>query len=117
PAVERVTIEPGEVGLEVEDSKRLTATVYAATDRKVTGRPVTWRSTVPTVVAVDAQGNIKGITPGTGAVIATCDGKDGITSVSVRSQPVVAVRIQPEQLQLEVGRSLQLKGVGEDRRG
>jgi serine/threonine-protein kinase len=117
PAVERVTVDPGEVSIEAEDTKRLTATVYAAMDRKITGRPITWKSTVPAVVSVDVQGTIKGVSPGTGAVIATCDGKDGIASISVRSQPVVVVRIQPEQLQLEVGRSLQLKGVGEDRRG
>jgi uncharacterized protein YjdB len=58
PAVERVVVDPGEVGIEFEESKKLNAIVYAAMDRKVADRVVTWRSTVPTVVSVDAQGTI-----------------------------------------------------------
>ncbi|MFI5310873.1 MAG: Ig-like domain-containing protein [Gemmatimonadales bacterium] len=117
PAVERVFVEPGEVAIEVEETRRLVASALGPMDRRLEGRPTTWRSTAPTVVTVSADGAILGVTPGTAAVIATCDGKEGLTSVSVRRQPVTAVRIQPARLQLEIGRSLQLQGVGEDRRG
>jgi serine/threonine-protein kinase len=117
PHVERVVVDPGEVSIEAEETRRLSAVVYGVADRKLTGRKVTWHSMVPTVVTVDAEGTLKGISAGTAAVYATCEDKKGLVSVSVRSQPVVAVRIQPAQLKIEVGRSLQLKGVGEDRRG
>lgn len=117
PAVERVVIEPGEVEIEVEETKPLSATAFGPAERRLEGRAMTWRSTVPAVVQVDAKGTLTGVSPGTAAVVASCDGKEGLVSVAVRSQPVVAVRIQPERLQLEMGRSIKLKGVGEDRRG
>ena len=117
PSVERVFVDPGDVSIEVEESIKLSATATGPMDRQLTGRTMTWRSTVPTVVTVSSGGAILGVSPGTAAVIATCDGKEGLCSVSVYSQPVVAVRIQPARLQIETGRSLQLQGVGEDRRG
>ncbi len=117
PPVEQVVIEPGDVSIEVEESRRLSPTIIGPLDRVLTGRTVTWRSSVPTVVTVSADGVIRGVSPGTAAVIAACEGKEGLASISVRSQPVVAVRIQPARLQLERGRSLQLRAVGEDRRG
>ena len=117
PAVDRVVLEPGEASIEVEETVRITATVLGPSERVLAGRPVTWRSSVPTVLRVDADGTIAGLSPGTAAVIASCEGKEGLASVSVRSQPIVAVRIQPAQIQLELGRSLQLQGAGEDRRG
>ncbi len=117
PAVERVVVEPGDVSIEAEETRRLAATAFGEYDRKLAGRTVTWRSTVPAVATVDGEGTVTGVSPGTAAIVATCDGKDGLVSVSVRSQPIIAVRIQPEHLSLETGRSIQLKGTGEDRRG
>ncbi len=117
PAVERVVIEPGEFSIEADETRRVTATVFGAEDRKLTGRALTWRSTVPAVATVDGEGTVKGIAPGTAAIVATCDGKDGLVSVTVRSQPIVTVRIEPAHLQLETGRSLQLRGTPQDRRG
>ena len=52
-------------------------------DRKLAGRAFTWHSKAPTVATVDAEGTVKGIAPGTAAIIANCDGKEGIVSVSV----------------------------------
>ncbi|HKS05590.1 MAG TPA: Ig-like domain-containing protein [Gemmatimonadaceae bacterium] len=117
PGVERIVLDPADLSLEVDERARVSAVVFAPHDRKLTGRTVTWRSTVPEIATVDADGNVKGVSPGTGAIVAVCEGKQGIVSISVRSQPVTAVRIRPAQLQLEIGKTIQLQGVGEDRRG
>jgi serine/threonine protein kinase/uncharacterized protein YjdB len=117
PGVERVALDPADLNLEVDESARVNAVVYAPHDRKLTGRAVTWRSTVPAVATVDGDGNVKAVSPGTGAIVAVCEGKQGIVSLSVRSQPVTAVRIRPAQLSLEIGKTIQLQGAGEDRRG
>ena len=117
PAVERVVVHPVDPNIEVEEQVRLSATLVGPLERTLTGRPVMWRSSAPMVVTVTKDGVIEGVSPGTAAVFAKCEGKEGLASVSVRPQPVVAVRIQPAQLKLEVGRSLQLQGIGEDRKG
>ena len=117
PGVERIVLEPGDLSLEVDESVRVNAVVYTQHDRKLTGRTVTWRSTVPAIATVDGNGTVKAVSPGTGAIVVMCEGKQGIVSLSVHNQPVVAVRIRPAQLALELGKSIQLQGVGEDRRG
>lgn len=116
-AVARIVVTPGELGIETEEHHQLAAAVFNHLDRPLKGRDVTWRSSVPAVATVDGDGTVVGVEPGTAAIIASCDGKEGICSLIVRSQPIVAVRIQPARLQLELGRSLQLQGVAEDRKG
>ncbi len=115
--VARVVVEPGELGIEVDEKRQVLATVFGSRDRALPGRTLTWKSSAPTVATVDASGLVQALEPGTAAIVASSEGKEGICSVTVRSQPVAAVRIQPARLQLELGRSLQLHAVAEDRRG
>lgn len=116
-AVARIAVEPGELAIEVEEKRQVSATVYGTRDRALAGRTLTWKSSAPTVATVDSSGLVQALEPGTAAIVASSEGKEGICSVAVRSQPVAAVRIQPARLQLELGRSLQLHAVAEDRRG
>lgn len=116
-AVARVAVDPGELAIEVEEKRQLSATVYGSRDRALASRTLTWKSSAPTIASVDASGVVQAFEPGTAAIVASSEGKEGICSVTVRSQPVTAVRIQPARLQLELGRSLQLHAVAEDRRG
>lgn len=115
--VARVVVEPGELAIEVEEKRQVLATVFGSRDRALPGRTLTWKSSAPTVATVDASGLVQALESGTAAIVASSEGKEGICSVTVRSQPVAAVRIQPARLQLELGRSLQLHAVAEDRRG
>jgi uncharacterized protein YjdB len=115
--VVRVVVTPGELNLECEETRKLSAATFGHLERALKDREIRWRSTAPTIVSVAADGTATGIIPGTAAIIAECEGKEGIASVTVRPQPIMAVRIQPARVQLELGRSLQLQGVAEDRRG
>lgn len=117
PSVAKVVVTPGELTLEAEEARQLVGTALGSMDRPLRDRELTWRSTVPGVARVAADGIVTGVTPGTAAIVATCEGREGLCSVTVRPQPVAAIRIQPTRLELELGRSLQLNGIAEDRRG
>lgn len=54
---------------------------------------VTWRSSDPSVVSVDARGNVTGRTPGRADITASVDGVDGRVAVDVAALPATALEI------------------------
>ncbi|MEW5931108.1 MAG: Ig-like domain-containing protein [Gemmatimonadota bacterium] len=64
-------------------SRRLVAAIFDADGRVVAARPFRWSSSSPEVVAADADGTIRGVSPGLATVTVSAEGARS-TSVRVR---------------------------------
>ena len=80
-------------------------------------RPVTWRSGAPTVLSVSATGVVRALSPGTGLVFATVDGRLATASITVERPPVSVVAVTPAAALLTLDGTLDLAAVPRDARG
>ncbi|MGH7505997.1 MAG: Ig-like domain-containing protein, partial [Longimicrobiales bacterium] len=108
PAVASVTVSPASASLNAGDAQAFVATAHAADGTVLTGRPVTWTSSDPAVVTVDAQGSALAIAAGTATITATVEGVAGQAAVTVSGPPpvpVATVTVVPATLTLRPGDS------------
>lgn len=75
------------------------------------GRPVSWMSTRPSIVAVDAAGKISALTAGTATIAARSEGVSATTTITVVSPPDSDLYVAPSSVTLHVGEKLQLAAV------
>jgi hypothetical protein len=73
-----------------------------------TGRIVTWSSSQPSRVAVDATGLVTALAVGSATITATSEGRSASVEVVVSDPPVSPVGLVPASAGLSVGDSLQL---------
>ena len=81
--VSKVELNKTSVSLKVGGTEQLTATV---TPDNATDKTVTWTSSKPTVAAVDENGKITAVAPGTATITATADGKSATCTVTVAKE-------------------------------
>jgi len=101
-----VTIEPAVVTLDIGETAQLTAVVRDP-DGNILDLPVVWGSWDPTVVAVDANGLITALNPGTVHITATSEFAVGVAVITVRL-PVYSVEVDPSEATVSVGDTLRL---------
>jgi uncharacterized lipoprotein YddW (UPF0748 family) len=88
--VASVTVEPGPISLAQFRRAQFQAVVRDRNGNVLAGRPVTWRSSNPSVFYITANADTaRGIDVGTATVTATVDGKTGSATVTV-TPPVEA---------------------------
>ena len=87
PTVTAVELAPLRPLVAEGDSVRLTAVVRGSNGSMLTDRAVTWSSANTSTATVSATGLVMGIAPGTVAIFATADGKQGTVSVTVTRSP------------------------------
>ncbi|EFA22171.1 alpha amylase, catalytic domain protein, partial [Bifidobacterium gallicum DSM 20093 = LMG 11596] len=111
--VSSVTISPSSLSLKKGESGQLTATVAPS---NASDKTVTWRSSNPAVVSVDADGKVTALKAGVAAVTATAGGMaSSAIAVSVTETtvvPVTGVQVSDPadgKLELTVGASHQVK--------
>jgi hypothetical protein len=80
----RVTIVPEGLSMLVKETFLAAVAVRDSSGNVEPGRPVTWRSLAPSIVAVDTDGTVTALATGRGAVEATVDGISDTMSVLVR---------------------------------
>lgn len=90
-----VSVLPPSVGVAVGASRRLTATVRNRSGIALTAPDVTWRSADPTIATVDADGDVRGESPGTTAVIAASGGPADTATVTVGLGPTLTITLGP----------------------
>lgn len=92
----------------------LTAVITDRTGSPLTGRPVEWSSSAPTVATVDAAGVLRAVAPGTANITATSEGISGIAPVLVLmpGAPPVVSSVSTETL--VPGSSVTIAGTGFD---
>ena len=81
--VSEVKLDKTSVSLKAGETAQLTATV---TPDNATDKTVTWTSSKPTVAAVDENGKITAVAPGTATITATADGKSATCTVTVAKE-------------------------------
>ncbi|MFN8570880.1 MAG: Ig-like domain-containing protein [Gemmatimonadaceae bacterium] len=84
PPVARVTVTPTTGDFFVSQVLQLTATMFDAQSRVLTGRAVTWMSGAPSIARVDANGKVTGLSPGTVYIFATSENQQGSALVTIR---------------------------------
>jgi uncharacterized protein YjdB len=82
-AVDRVTISIPGAPVTVGGTVQLSATVLDAAGNPLGDRTVAWLSMNPTIASVDANGLVRGESPGTATITATVEGKSSAVQVTV----------------------------------
>jgi hypothetical protein len=85
PPVATVAITPAPARVYVDSLVQLAATVRDDSGRTLTDRPVTWTTSAPAVLQVNAAGLMGGIAPGTATITATAEGRSASLTVTVAS--------------------------------
>jgi uncharacterized protein YjdB len=115
--VASVTLSPASPSIRIGGTVQLTATTKDSAGNVLTGRVVTWASSVPAVATVSASGLVTGVAAGTITITATSEGKSGTASVTVTIVPVNSVAVSPSASSLQIGGAVQLSATTKDSAG
>lgn len=86
-----VTLSPSTIQL--GQSASATVELRTSAGAPLTGRAVSWSSSVPSVASVDANGVITSVSVGTATISATSEGKTGASTITVIPIPVASVSV------------------------
>ena len=89
-AVDAVAFTSGTTTLAAGEVGAFAVQLFAADGRVLLDRPVFWSSTDTAVVVVNAQGQIRGVRPGTARIVAESEGKRAFAHVTVTAGAIGA---------------------------
>ena len=104
--VATVRVSPASRDLTVGESTTLTAETLDGRGAVLTGRPVAWTTSRPTVATVSASGVVTAIAPGSAVITAAAEGKSGVAAVTVSPAPIATVAVTPTSASLVVGQTI-----------
>ena len=106
--VEEVSLDKNEVEIIMGESAQLTATV---TPKDATDKSVAWSSSDESIATVDETGKVTALKVGSATIkVKTTDGgKEASCDVTVTPIPVEGVTIEPSQVEIKEGETVQLK--------
>ena len=84
-----VVVQPLALTVQAGATQQLTATITAANGDVLAG-PASWATTNPAIAAVDQNGTVTGVQPGTADIVATFAGVAALSHVSVAPPPAVS---------------------------
>ena len=113
-AVASVQVTPAAVELSLGDRARVGATLADRGGVVLDGRAIDWSSSDPSVVAVDASGNLSATGAGTAQVRAQSEGINGTATVTVEVPVVAIVTLSPTTLSLAQGEAATLIAEAQD---
>ena len=111
--VATVEVSPASPSVNVGGTVQLTAIARNTSGQVLGGRVVSWASSAPGIASISSSGFVTGIALGTASMIATIDGKQGSTLVSVR-QPVASVTVTPSTSSITAGQTVPLTAILRD---
>lgn len=85
--VAAVVVSPSTTSIDEGETARISASPRGSDGLPLSGRPVTWSSSDPSVVTVDDNGTVTGVSGGTATVTASVEGQDAGVTVTVRPAP------------------------------
>ncbi|MGQ0650332.1 MAG: Ig-like domain-containing protein [Gemmatimonadaceae bacterium] len=100
--------------LEVGSTVLFGVTLRDSRGNALTGRPVVWSSSSPTVATVDGGGIVTGVGAGQATITATVEGVTGSAQITVIPMPVAAVLISPRTPSVRQGETTQLTAIAQD---
>jgi hypothetical protein len=86
-AVASITVVPSQLPLQAGQTAGLAATLVGSSGRALTDRPLSWRSSDPSVASVSVGGVVTAVGPGTAVITAISASQTGQATVTV-SAPV-----------------------------
>ncbi len=102
---ETVTLNQTTASLKVGETVSLTATVLPAT---TTDKTVSWSSSNPAIVTVDANGKVTAVALGNAVITAKCGSVSATCSVTVVATPAESVTLSQNMASLKVGETVSL---------
>ena len=102
---ENITLDKTELALVIGASEKLTATILP---ENVTDKTVIWSSSDASIASVDTDGNVKAVSVGNAAIIATCGNKSATCKVSVNPILAESITLDKTELSLIIGASEKL---------
>ena len=115
--VASVTVTPPSATVFVAGTAQFTATTRDSAGGVLTGRVITWASSVPAVATVNASGRATGVSAGSASIIATSEGKSDTSVVTVIVVPVASVTVTPASATVSVGVTAQFTATTRDSAG
>jgi uncharacterized protein YjdB len=103
-----VTLTPAAPDVIKGQTLALTAAAHTPHGIAVTGRPVVWATSNPSVAAISDQGVVTGVGYGTATLTATIEGVSGTTVATVKSGPATQLMIGPPNPQISRGGTVRL---------
>ena len=115
--VASLQVSPASANMFVGQTLSLTATPRDAAGNTLTGRPVTWASSSPSVATVSNTGQVAGVTQGSATITATSESKTATATINVAIVPVASVQVAPASASIGVGQTVQLAATPKDSAG
>ncbi|PYP46446.1 MAG: hypothetical protein DMD42_04275 [Gemmatimonadetes bacterium] len=115
--VASLQVSPASANMFVGQTLSLTATPKDAAGNTLTGRPVTWASSSPSVATVSNTGQVAGVTQGSATITATSESKTARATINVAIVPVASVQVSPPTASLTPGQTAQLTATPKDSAG
>ena len=106
--VASVEVSKPQLTIGVGSTVALQLVVRDASGRALSDRAVTWTSSDPTVATVSALGVVSALRIGVVQIAATVEGRSAVTNITIAPKTVASVQVQPSELRLLVGGSVQL---------
>jgi uncharacterized protein YjdB len=116
-AVSSVVLSPATATLPVGKTVQLKATPEDASGTALTGKTVTWATSDPTIVTVDANGLVTAVAVGGTTITATSEGKSGTATITVSNVPVASVVVSPATATVQQSQTQQLTATPQDASG
>ena len=104
--VANIAVTPAAPSVVAGSTLQLTAVIRDAAGGSLANRTVSWNSRDPGTVVVSSTGQVTGIAPGSGVVVATADGQSATVTVTVTAVPVARVTVTPDGGTVGVGGTL-----------
>ncbi len=101
----------------VGQTVQVSATVKDKSGKTLLNRPILYQTSAPTIVSVSGEGLVLGVTPGSGAVIATVDGVTDRLTFVVSPVPVARVAMSRDTATVRAATTLQLTATPQDSAG
>jgi hypothetical protein len=98
-----IQLVPDSLVLEVGATGRIAAVLRDAAGAVLPGPAPTWTSSAPGVAAVDAEGEVRGVSAGTARVTATVGALSASATVRVRGARGPSLELFPDSLVLDIG--------------
>ncbi len=115
--VASIQVSPASANVFVGQTLPLIATTKDSAGATLTGRPVTWASSNPSIATVSSSGQVAGVTQGSTTITATSEGKNATAAITVMIVPVASVAVAPATASLQVGQTVQLTATPKDSAG
>ena len=115
--VASVTVSPSSGSITVGQTLQLGAATASSTGQTLSGRVVTWTSSLSAVAPVSSTGLVVAISAGTATITATSEGRSGTAQIAVTAVPVASIRVTPATATVALGQTAQLAAQALDASG